>query len=131
MITKSERSDWHTYGRLTSYVRSRAWYFVIALLAFFLAAIAEVFFAQILGSVVSSFEAGSDSFAGDIAKDTVSTKSWFWIPNYFLHYVPWPIPILFACMIGVAALVRALSNVVGEFLLSRVSFYVVHTIRCE
>ena len=26
---------------------------------------------------------------------------------------------------------RALSNVVGEFLLSRVSFYVVHTIRCE
>ena len=131
MVTKSERNDWHTYGRLTSYVRSRAWYFVIALLAFFLAAIAEVFFAQILGSVVSSFEANSDTSASDAATNTVSTESWFWIPNYFLDYVPWPIPILFACMIGVAALVRALSNVVGEFLLSRVSFYVVHTIRCE
>ena len=131
MVTKSERNDWHTYGRLTSYVRSRAWYFVIALLAFFLAAIAEVFFAQILGSVVSSFEANSDTSASNAATHTVSTKSWFWIPIYFLDYVPWPIPILFACMIGVAALVRALSNVVGEFLLSRVSFYVVHTIRCE
>jgi len=131
VVTKSERNDWHTYGRLTSYVRSRAWYFVIALLAFFLAAIAEVFFAQILGSVVSSFEANSDTSASNAATNTVSTKSWFWIPNYFLDYVPWPIPILFACMIGVAALVRALSNVVGEFLLSRVSFYVVHTIRCE
>lgn len=131
MATKSERNDWHTYGRLTSYVRSRAWYFVIALFAFFLAAIAEVFFAQILGSVVSSFEANSDASASNAATNAVSTKSWFWLPNYFLDYVPWPIPILFACMIGVAALVRALSNVVGEFLLSRVSFYVVHTIRCE
>lgn len=131
MVTKSKRSDWHTYGRLTSYVRSRAWYFVIALLAFFLAAIAEVFFAQILGSVVSSFEANSDTAANDITTNTVSTKSWFWIPNYFLVYIPWPIPILFACMIGIAALVRAFSNVVGEFLLSRVSFYVVHAIRCE
>ena len=75
MVTKSERNDWHTYGRLTSYVRSRAWYFVIALLAFFLAAIAEVFFAQILGSVVSSFEANSDTSAGnDLATNTVSTN---------------------------------------------------------
>ncbi len=131
MGTKSERNDWRTYGRLTSYVRSRAWYFVIALLAFFLAAIAEVFFAQILGSVVSSFEANSDVPANDVTTNTLSTKSWFWIPNYFLDYVPWPIPFLFASMIGVAALVRALSNVVGEFLLSRVSFFVVHTIRCE
>ena len=131
MATKSERNDWHTYGRLTSYVRSRAWYFVIAILAFFLAAVAEVFFAQILGSVVSSFEANSDTQASDIGTNAVSTKSWFWIPNYFLDYIPWPIPILFASMIGVAALVRALSNVVGEFLLSRVSFFVVHAIRCE
>lgn len=131
MVTESKRSDWQTYGRLTSYVRSRVWYFVVALLAFFLAAIAEVFFAQILGSVVSSFEVSSDSSAHDIATNTISSESWFWIPNYFLDYIPWPIPILFACMIGVAALVRALSNVVGEFLLSRVSFHVVHAIRCE
>ena len=128
---KTQRSDWQTYGRLTSYVRNRAWYFVVALLAFFVAAIAEVFFAQILGSVVSSFEANTDGPVNDITSDSVSTNAWYWLPNYFLNYIPWPVPVLFAGMIGFAALVRALSNVVGEFLLSRVSFFVVHAIRCE
>lgn len=131
MASKRRQSDWQTYGRLTSYVRSRAWYFLIAILAFFLAAIAEVFFAQILGSVVNSFEVSTEDSINNVASGSVSTTSWFWLPNYFLDYIPWPIPVLFACMIGAAALVRALSNVVGEFLLSRVSFFVVHSIRCE
>ena len=131
MAFKPKRSDWQTYVRLTSYVRSRAWYFVIAILAFFVAAIAEVFFAQILGSVVNSFQSNTDGSANEITSATVSTQSWFWLPNYFLGYIPWPIPLLFAFMIGAAALVRALSNVVGEFLLSRVSFFVVHAIRCD
>ncbi|MXZ44219.1 MAG: ATP-binding cassette domain-containing protein [Gammaproteobacteria bacterium] len=131
MAPKRQQSDWQTYGRLTSYVRSRAWYFLIAILAFFVAAIAEVFFAQILGSVVNSFEVSSEGSSSNVATDSVSTTSWFWLPNYFLDYIPWPIPVLFALMIGVAALIRALSNVVGEFLLSRVSFFVVHAIRCE
>ena len=131
MTSKPLRTDWQTYGRLTSYVRSRAWYFVIALFAFCLAAIAEVFFAQILGSVVGSFEAMTEGSTADITTNSEPVKSWYWLPDYFLHYIPWPIPVLFACMIGVAALVRALSNVVGEFLLSRVSFFVVHAIRCE
>lgn len=131
MAAKLKRSDWQSYGRLTSYVRSRAWYFVIAILAFFVAAVAEVFFAQILGSVVNSFEGNTDSLANEVTSATVSTESWYWLPNYFLDYIPWPIPMLFAFMIGVAALIRALSNVVGEFLLSRVSFFVVHAIRCE
>lgn len=65
------------------------------------------------------------------ASDAATKQSWFWLPDYFFRYIPWPISVLFACMIGVAALVRALSNVVGEFLLSRVSFFVVHSIRCE
>lgn len=34
-------------------------------------------------------------------------------------------------MIGAAAVVRAVGTVFGEFLLSRVSFHVVHAIRCE
>ena len=131
MTSKPLRTDWQTYGRLTSYVRSRAWYFVIALFAFCLAAIAEVFFAQILGSVVGSFDAMTEGSTADITTNSEPVKSWYWLPDYFLHYIPWPIPVLFACMIGVAALVRALSNVVGEFLLSRVSFFVVHAIRCE
>ena len=131
MNSQYTRSDWQTYGRLTSYVRSRVWYFVIALLAFCFAAIAEVFFAQILGSVVGSFDANTEGSASEIASHSVPAKSWFWLPDYFLQYIPWPIPVLFASMIGVAALVRALANVVGEFLLSRVSFFVVHAIRCE
>lgn len=131
MASKRRQSDWQTYGRLTSYVRSRAWYFLIAILAFFLAAVAEVFFAQILGSVVNSFEVNTEGSANNVASESVSTTSWFWLPNYFLDYIPWPTPVLFASMIGAAALVRALSNVVGEFLLSRVSFFVVHAIRCE
>lgn len=72
-----------------------------------------------------------DGAAHTASSDTELNQSWFWLPNYFFLYIPWPIPVLFACMIGLAALVRALSNVVGEFLLSRVSFFVVHSIRCE
>lgn len=131
MDSKFAQSDWRTYGRLTSYVRSRAWYFVIALVAFCLAAISEVFFAQILGSVVGTFEASREGTATGVLSDSESAQSWFWLPDYFLLYIPWPISVLFACMIGAAALVRALSNVVGEFLLSRVSFFVVHSIRSE
>lgn len=131
MSIELRQSDWRNYTRLISYVRSRAWYFVIALVAFCLAAVAEVFFAQILGSVVGSFEASVEGGTAITAADANSRASWYWLPDYFLTYIPWHVSVLFACMIGVAALVRALANVVGEFLLSRVSFFVVHSIRCE
>ncbi|MDE0093399.1 MAG: ABC transporter transmembrane domain-containing protein [Gammaproteobacteria bacterium] len=116
--------DWLTYRRLATYVQSRIWYFVVAIIAFGLAALAEVFFAQILGAVV-------DSFKNEQPVDASIPAQWYWLPGYFLQYFDWPLALLFAGMIGLAAIVRAFSNVVGEFLLSRVSFHVVHTIRCE
>ena len=117
-------NDLLTYTRLAAYVRGRIWYFVVAILAFCSAAIAEVFFAQILGAVVDSFEGGNPT-------EVTNSQQWYWIPGYFIDYLNWPLAILFASMIGLAALVRAFANVIGEFLLSRVSFHVVHTIRCE
>lgn len=121
---KPSSKDWLTYRRLATYVQSRIWYFVVAIIAFALAAFAEVFFAQILGAVV-------DSFKNKQPVDASIPAQWYWLPGYFLKCFDWPLAFLFAGMIGLAAIVRAFSNVVGEFLLSRVSFHVVHTIRCE
>ncbi len=115
-------SDWQTYKRLIGYVRGRGWLFVVAIVAYCLASLGEVFFAQILGSVV-------DTFKEPTAAEPVS-ESRFWIPDLFLQ-LHWPLPLLFSLMIGVAAVVRAFGTVFGEFLLSRVSFHVVHSIRCE
>ncbi|MCY4144031.1 MAG: ATP-binding cassette domain-containing protein [Gammaproteobacteria bacterium] len=116
-------SDWQTYKRLIGYVRGRGWLFVVAIVAYCLASLGEVFFAQILGSVVDTFKEPT------AAAEPVS-ESRFWIPDLFLQF-HWPLPLLFSLMIGVAAVVRALGTVFGEFLLSRVSFHVVHSIRCE
>ncbi len=114
--------DIQTYKRLVSYVRSRAWLFAIAILAFLAASAGEVFFAQILGSVVDSFNLNSTT-------EGASSRI-LWLPDYFLKF-GLPLTIAFSLMIGVAATVRAIGTVLGEFLLSRVSFHVVHTIRCE
>ena len=115
--------DVQTYGRLATYIRSKAWLFVIAIVAFLAASAGEVFFAQILGSVVDSFSTSST------ATEQVATRN-LWLPDYFLKF-GLPLAISFSLMIGVAATVRAIGTVLGEFLLSRVSFHVVHTIRCE
>lgn len=123
MSQSTTANDVHTYGRLASYVRSRVWLFVIAIFAFLAASAGEVFFAQILGSVVDSFSL--DSVANESAK-----PSRLWLPDYFLKF-GLPLTIAFSLMIGVAATIRALGTVLGEFLLSRVSFHVVHTIRTE
>ncbi|MCY3884712.1 MAG: ABC transporter transmembrane domain-containing protein [Gammaproteobacteria bacterium] len=116
-------NDVQTYRRLASYVRSRAWLFVIAIFAFLAASAGEVFFAQILGAVVDSFRANPET------NEVVSTRH-LWLPDYFLK-IGLPLTIAFSLMIGIAATVRAIGTVTGEFLLSRVSFHVVHTIRCE
>lgn len=116
-------TDWQTYKRLIGYVRGHGWLFVIAIVAYCLASVGEVFFAQILGSVVDTFKETAPT------SEPVS-ESRLWIPDLFLQ-LSWPLPILFSMMIGVAAVVRAVGTVFGEFLLSRVSFHVVHSIRCE
>ena len=122
-MPKRNPTDWQTYGRLATYVRGRAWYFVIAIIAYCVASMGEVFFAQILGSVVDSFKSPS-------VPSPEESESRLWLPDLFLQ-LNWPLPVLFSLMIGIAAVVRAVGTVLGEFLLSRVSFHVVHTIRCE
>lgn len=116
-------TDFQTYGRLASYVRSKAWLFVVAILAFLAASAGEVFFAQILGAVVDSFRASPET-------SEVITNRHLWLPDVFLKF-GLPLAFAFSLMIGIAATVRAIGTVTGEFLLSRVSFHVVHTIRCE
>lgn len=116
-------SDWHTYGRLSGYARSRIAFFLVAILAYLIAAGAEVFFAQILGSVVDSFSGRGED--GAHASERVG-----WLPDLFTHLDFAP-ALLFSVMIGIAALARALGTVIGEYLLSQVSFHVVHTVRCE
>ena len=70
---KPSSKDWLTYRRLATYVQSRIWYFVVAIIAFALAALAEVFFAQILGAVV-------DSFKNEQPVDASIPAQWYWLP---------------------------------------------------
>ena len=122
-MPNSTPSDWQTYCRLAGYLQSRIWLFLIAIIAYLAASAGEVFFAQILGSVV-------DTFRVDTTNEVAEPKGNLWLPELFLQF-DWPRTIAFSLMIGVAALVRAVGTVMGEFLLSRVSFHVVHSIRCE
>lgn len=135
MNTSKSSNDWQTYNRLFGYVRSRIWYFGIAILAFGLASLAEVFFTLILGSVVDSFQLMQESIDTQSESRSTSlgssTGKWYWLPDYFLIYLNWHVALVFAFMIGLAATIRAFGNVSGTFLLSRVSYHVVHTIRCE
>ena len=123
MSSQRPISDWRTYQRLSSYARSRIAFFLVAIFAYLIAASAEVFFAQILGSVVDSFSDRGSGAAN--ASNRVG-----WLPDLFLHLDFRP-ALLFSVMIGIAALARALGTVIGEYLLSQVSFHVVHTVRCE
>ena len=98
-------------------------YFLVAIVAYVIAAASEVFFVQILGSVVDLFSARGGE------KPPVPDRTG-WLPDLFIRFEFTP-TLLFSTMIGVAALARALGTVVGEYLLSQVSFHVVHAVRCE
>ena len=94
--------DWALYRRLLKYLKGQWILFIVAVVGFLLGAGAEAFFAQVLGQVVDSFDADSD------------VHIWY-----------------FPTLIVVAALVRAFGSITGELLLSRISFRVVHVLRCE
>ena len=91
-------------------------YFLVAIVAYVIAAASEVFFVQILGSVVDLFSARGGE------KPPVPDRTG-WLPDLFIRFEFTP-TLLFSTMIGVAALARALGTVVGEYLLSQVSFHV-------
>ncbi len=120
-MAKELRRDWHTYVRIAQYLRGKGWYFIVAIWAYLLAAGGEVFFAWTLGAVVDTFNPPPVS---------VGEGTHGWWPRSLVS-VAVPPTILFPCFIFGAGFVRAIGTITGEYLLSRVSFHVVHSVRCD
>ncbi len=93
-------TDWTTYKRLLGYVRPYWALFTVAVLGFLVGSGAEAYFVNLFGALVDDWDAGA-------------ARAAFFIP---------------LAMLGAAA-VRGLGEVVGEMLLSQVSFTVVHNLR--
>ena len=94
--------DLRRYRRLLGYLKPHVGWFLVAVVGFLLAAGGEAYFARLLGDIVDAYE----------AKD--ASDAW-----------------LFPLLMLVAAAVRAVGAVVGDFLMSRISFRIVHVIRHE
>ena len=116
-------TDWSMYLRLLSYLRGREALFLVAILGYLLAALAEGVFAQTIGSVV-------DAFQPPVEASEHTEARWYWVPDQFGRFGLSPIWI-FPLLIFIAAIVRATGAVVGEYVLSAMSFRVIHTVRCE
>ena len=97
-----QTGDMRRYARLLRYLRPHLGWFLLAVVGFLLAAGGEAYFARLLGDIVDAFESPA------------------------MHHV-W----LFPALMLAAAAVRAVGAVVGDFLMSRISFRIVHVIRPE
>ena len=118
--------------RLFVYVNSAWLFYLLAIGGYLLAAASEVAFAQTLGSVVDSFQTSDESslLGSNLPSSSSGSHGPFWVPELvdvfgFSDIVKFPL------LIMVLALVRAIGSIVGEFLLSRVSFQLVHRVRCD
>ena len=94
-------SDWSTYQRLLKYVKGQWLFFILAVIGFIVGAGAEAYAANVIGQVIDAFNQSNPQF--------------------------W----LFPLLIFGSAIVRAVGAIAGELLLSRISFNIVHRIRCE
>ena len=94
--------DWGTYRRLLKYVRPYWPLFLVSVIGFMIGNAAEAYFVTLFGNLIDTWEEGW----GDSVR---------------------MIPLL---MLG-AALARGLGEVLGEILLSQISFSVVHKIRTQ
>jgi subfamily B ATP-binding cassette protein MsbA len=92
--------DWSTYRRLLGYVRPYWFVFLLAILGFLVGSAAEAYFVKLFGDLIDNWD------------DIVVRASW-------------AIP----ATMCVVALVRGSGEVIGEMLLSQISFGVVHNIR--
>ena len=92
--------DWRTYKRLLRYVRPYWPLFAVSVAAFLVASGAEAYFLKLFGSLIDGW------------RDGLAEAALF-------------IPLAMLC----AALVRGVGAVLGEILLSQVSFTVVHNLR--
>jgi subfamily B ATP-binding cassette protein MsbA len=96
------RGDWKIYRRLLRYVAPYWWLFVIAIAGYAAGGAAEAYFLKLFGELIDGWQ----NHAVEVART---------------------LPLL---MLG-AAVVRGLGEIVGELLLSRISFAVVHRIRTQ
>jgi subfamily B ATP-binding cassette protein MsbA len=94
--------DWATYKRLLRYVRPYWVLFVLAVLGFLVGSGAEAYFVNLFGDLIDDWDQSALNAS-------------------------WMIP---ALMFG-AAIARGLGEVIGEMLLSQISFSVVHNIRTQ
>ena len=100
-----QKGDLSLYWRLLHYLRPYRFWFVVAVVGFLISAGAETYFARLLGGIIDTFKAADSSDTSAI---------WFY-PGLMVA----------------AAAIRAVGAVAGELLLSRISFGIVHVIRCE
>jgi subfamily B ATP-binding cassette protein MsbA len=94
--------DWVTYRRLLRYVKPYWLLFLVAVLGFSLGSAAEAYFVSLFGKLIDNWQTG----AAEIVL---------------------MVPLL---MLG-AAVARGVGEILGELLLSRISFGVVHRIRTQ
>ncbi len=101
--TEPRRSgDWNTYKRLLRYIRPYWLLFVLSVLGFTVGSAAEAYFVSLFGNLIDTWDEG-------------------W--GETVRMIP-------ALMLA-AAVARGLGEVIGELLLSQISFGVVHRIRTQ
>ncbi|MDE0225299.1 MAG: lipid A export permease/ATP-binding protein MsbA [Gammaproteobacteria bacterium] len=110
-----EQGDLSLYLRLLRYLRPHRFWFVVAILGFLAAAGAEASFAILLGNIIDTFSSATGTPSSTPSSDVPDTSAIWFYP---------------ALMVAVAV-VRAVGAIAGEMLLARISFGIVHVIRCE
>jgi len=94
--------DWQTYKRLLGYVRPYWPLFLLSVVGFFVGSGAEAFFVKLFGDLIDTW-------------DQTAVQAAYTIPLLMLA----------------AALARGFGEVIGELLLSQISFSVVHNVRTQ
>ena len=97
--------DLSLYWRLLHYLQPHRFWFIVAVGGFLAAAGAEAAFAVLLGAIIDAFG----------ASDSPDTSAIWFYPGLMVAL----------------AVARAFGAIAGELLLSRISFGIVHLIRCE
>jgi ATP-binding cassette, subfamily B, bacterial MsbA len=100
--TTARLGDWAIYKRLMQYVAPMWPLFALAVLGFVIANGAEAYFARLFGDIIDAFEDRGQ-------------RHWLYFPVMML----------------VVVLLRGAAEFVGEFYLSRISYRVIHDIRCQ
>jgi ATP-binding cassette, subfamily B, bacterial MsbA len=101
-VRQPQAGDWAIYKRLLKYVGPMWPLVIVALIGFVIGNSAEAYFARLFGDVIEALEDRDGR-----------------------HWIYFPI------LMMAAVLLRAVGEFVGEFFLSRISFRVVHQLRCE